>query len=86
MSLYPKRISFVILALSLYGAVLNALSKDDDAADSAYWKSVYEGNKVVSIEITLTSETWDAMQLTRAEQGNRPARGGGPAWDGHGLG
>lgn len=42
-----------------------------------FWKSVYEENHVVQIDISLTKEAWEAMQPAQGERGRGGPRGGG---------
>ncbi len=39
-------------------------------SDVAFWKSVYEENRVLSMEIKVTEEAWEAMQPTREGRAN----------------
>lgn len=46
-------------------------TSDPELQDAAFWKSVYEDDHVVKIEISLTKESWEAMQPAQSERGGR---------------
>lgn len=61
---------FCACSLSLCAEPDKKPTDASDAADAAFWKSVYEENRVVSIEINVTKEAWEAMQPTREGRDN----------------
>ncbi|MEZ5327661.1 MAG: CotH kinase family protein [Verrucomicrobiales bacterium] len=75
---FSKTSPLIFLALTLCGLVQNSYGEDTASADAAYWKSVYEDNHVVTIDISLTGEAWKAMQPVESEHDGRRPRDGGP--------
>ena len=71
-------ISTIIAATTL----TSSPALDDDTAEGTFWKSVYEEDHVIEIEISLTKAAWEKMQPTRSERGGRGARDGGPSREG----
>lgn len=65
------------LVFMVFGLSFSPLSAaDSTSVDNAFWKSVYEENQVLNIEISITADGWKAMQPTRPERsfGQAPIR------------
>ena len=51
------------------------IASEQELKDATFWKSVYEENHVVEIDISLTKESWEAMQPEQSERGRGGPRG-----------
>lgn len=67
MNYQSKAITLLFLLLTAFNLSVQRSQGGDDDKDTAFWKSVYQENHVVPIEISLTSEAWEAMQPKRTE-------------------
>ena len=56
-----KTLFYVIVASSALGLSAQDSNKQSNGEDAAYWESVYQGNHVVEIDISVTKEAWDTM-------------------------
>ena len=59
----------LIVTLSGVGLVAQGTSKLVDESDADFWKSVYEENHVVEIDISLTKDAWESMTPKSQERG-----------------
>ena len=78
-------VSLVIRAFSLFGSMavivllvsVPADAASESKADEQYWQVVYQGKRILEIELKLTSEAWREMQPARGQgrPGGVPDRG-----------
>ncbi|MFT6576607.1 MAG: hypothetical protein ACJA16_004816 [Akkermansiaceae bacterium] len=70
---------FFTTSLSVFFAFAEETKTDTDIKpnDAVFWKSVYEENHVVNINISLTKEAWKSMQPQTNDRERGGPRGGG---------
>lgn len=58
-----------VVALSGLGLLAQNAGEPIEGGDGAYWKSIYQENHVVKIDISLTKEAWESMEPKRQGRG-----------------
>ena len=58
---------FCIAWVPWFGQTAEPPTTTSEREDAIFWDSVFSHNHVLDIQITLTHETWDAMQPRRKE-------------------
>lgn len=75
-----RRNSFIFqlwVSAGVFAGVSCGAISGEETANASYWKSVYEDNHVVEIDISLTREAWESMEPKR--DARRPGEFGGNA-------
>ena len=70
--LVARYVALSVFVVILAGAAAGSMSADSsDRVNKAFWKSVYQDNHVVAIDITLSRDAWMSMQPARSGRRER---------------